>query len=93
MMLPEERLGELDTGFEKFPELYREYGKALRDNKWMDYDDQMVYAKKILEFHEDVRTYFRTASPISAWTSPRTPPGSSTPSSACWPGKAAISSW
>lgn len=46
MMLPEERLGELDTGFEKFPELYREYGKALRDNKWMDYDDQMVYAKK-----------------------------------------------
>ena len=48
-LLPEERLGELDTGFEKFPELYREYGKALRDNKWMDYDDQMVYAKKILE--------------------------------------------
>lgn len=63
MMLPEERLGELDTGFEKFPELYREYGKALRDNKWMDYDDQMVYAKKILEFHEDVRTYFQNRFP------------------------------
>ena len=63
MMLPEERLGELDTGFEKFPELYREYGKALRDNKWMDYDDQMVYAKKILEFHEDVRTHFQNRFP------------------------------
>lgn len=63
MMLPEERLGELDTGFEKFPELYREYGKALRDNKWMDYDDQMVYAKKILELHEDVRTHFQNRFP------------------------------
>ena len=63
MMLPEERLGELDTGFEKFPELYREYGKALRDNEWMDYDDQMVYAKKILELHEDVRTYFQNRFP------------------------------
>ena len=62
-LLPEERLGELDTGFEKFPELYREYGKALRDNKWMDYDDQMVYAKKILEFHEDVRTHFQNRFP------------------------------
>lgn len=63
MMLPEERLGELDTGFEKFPELYREYGKALRDNEWMDYDDQMVYAKKILELHEDVRTHFQNRFP------------------------------
>ena len=61
--LTEERLGELDTGFEKFPELYREYGKALRDNKWMDYDDQMVYAKKILELHEDVRTHFQNRFP------------------------------
>ena len=93
MMLPEERLGELDTGFEKFPELYREYGKALRDNKWMDYDDQMVYAKKILELHEDVRTHFQNRFPYICVDESRTPPGSSTPSSACWPGKAATSSW
>ena len=95
MMLPEERLGELDTGFEKFPELYRRNtARPCGSNKWMDYDDQMVYAKKILELHRGCAgPIFRTASPISAWTNPRTPPGSSTPSSACWPGKAATSSW
>ena len=59
MMLPEERLGELDTGFEKFPELYREYGKALRDNKWMDYDDQMIYAYRMLCKHPQILRHFQ----------------------------------
>ena len=49
MMLGKEDIVELDTGFDQFPELYAQYNLALRQRRWMDYDDQMIYAKTILE--------------------------------------------
>ena len=63
MMLDEGAIGELDTGFDKFPELYSRYNQVLRQQRWMDYDDQMVYAKKILEIRPDVLAHFQDAFP------------------------------
>lgn len=51
-MLTEEELADLETdgshGKIKLAPLYREYCRALRARRWMDYDDQMVYALAIL---------------------------------------------
>ena len=63
MMLNQEEISQLDTGFEKFPELYSRYNQALRRQRWMDYDDQMVYAKTILERYPDVLAHFQEAFP------------------------------
>ena len=63
MMLDEAAIGELDTGFDRFPELYSQYNQVLRQQRWMDYDDQMVYAKRILELHPDVLAHFQDTFP------------------------------
>ena len=63
MMLGKEDLGELDTGFDQFPELYAQYTLALRQRRWMDYDDQMIYAKTILENYPDILAHFQDAFP------------------------------
>lgn len=34
--------------------IYREYKEIMLDNHWMDYDDQMVYARIILLQHKDI---------------------------------------
>ena len=62
-MLGKEELDLLWKELDCFPALYRAYQQALRNARQMDYDDQMVYAKKILELHEDVRTYFQNRFP------------------------------
>lgn len=63
MMLGKEDIGGLDTGFDQFPELYAQYNLALRQRRWMDYDDQMIYAKTILENYPDILAYFQDAFP------------------------------
>ena len=63
MMLGKEDLGELDTGFDQFPELYVQYNLPLRQRRWMDYDDQMIYAKTILENYPDILAHFQDAFP------------------------------
>lgn len=63
MMLGKEDLGELDTGFDQFPDLYAQYNLALRQRHWMDYDDQMIYAKTILENYPDILAHFQDAFP------------------------------
>lgn len=62
-MLSREELDGLDTGFEGFPELYRRYNRQLRQLHWMDYDDQMVYAREILERYPDILTHFQDMFP------------------------------
>lgn len=63
MMLDEQEIGQLETGFEKFPDLYRQYNRELRQQRQMDYDDQLVYAKTILERYPDVLAHFQEAFP------------------------------
>lgn len=51
-MLTEEELADLETdgshGKVKLAPIYRDYCRVLRARRWMDYDDQMVYALAIL---------------------------------------------
>lgn len=58
-MLSEDEIDVLDADFEHFPELYKQYNLALRNRQWMDYDDQMVYAKNILEKFPNVLEHFQ----------------------------------
>lgn len=39
--------------------IYENYCAALRQRGWMDYDDQMVYAARILRRHGDILAYFQ----------------------------------
>ena len=59
MMHSTEEISKLDTGFSQFPTLYQRYCEALRKRHQMDYDDQMVYAKTILEQYEDILAHFQ----------------------------------
>ena len=93
MMLPEERLGELDTGFEKSRSCTGNTARRCGTINGWTMTTRWCTPRKSWSSTRMCGPIFRTASPISAWTNPRTPPGSSTPSSACWPGKAATSSW
>lgn len=62
-MLAADEIRLLDTGIPKFPELFDRYCASLRALRRMDYDDQMVYAKTILERHGDVLAHFREQFP------------------------------
>ena len=39
--------------------IYKAYNKYLKENSLMDYDDQMVYAYKLLTLSEDLLRYYR----------------------------------
>lgn len=49
MEIPAEEIRGLKTGIPKLELIYEAYNAKLRERKCMDYDDQMVYAKTILE--------------------------------------------
>lgn len=56
-MLTEQELADLESdGADpvKIVPLYRAYCQALQRRRWMDYDDQMVYALAILRRHPDI---------------------------------------
>ena len=63
MMLSADEIRRLDTGVDRFPEIYDRYCAVLRSRHCMDYDDQMVYAKVILEKHPDVLAHFQAQYP------------------------------
>lgn len=63
MMLSADEIRELDTGISHFPEIYDSYCARLKKERLMDYDDQMIYAKTILERYGDVREYFQSKYP------------------------------
>lgn len=62
-MLTPEEIENLDTGIDSFGEIYRRYCGILRDRRQMDYDDQLVYAKTILETQPQVLAYFQDRYP------------------------------
>lgn len=53
-MLKGEELSEIEVEGVDFPQFYRAYCKALRDQRLMDFDDQMVYALQILRKHPPI---------------------------------------
>ena len=40
-------------------DIYREYNKYLRDNHWMDYDDQMIYAYRLLKGSPELLRFYK----------------------------------
>ena len=59
MMLTDGEIDSMETGIENFPEIYRRYQEKLKKRKRMDFDDQMYYAKRILETCPPVLEYFQ----------------------------------
>lgn len=58
-MLRDEELDQVEVDGVEFPALYRAYNQALQQQQKMDYDDQMVYARKILRLCPPVLQYFQ----------------------------------
>lgn len=59
MMLTETEIDILKNGIPHFPKIYRAYNTALRSQSRMDYDDQMVYAYRILKKYPEILQDFR----------------------------------
>ncbi len=59
MQLPEEEIESLQLEDVKIQPIYREYCKIMRERRWMDYDDQMVYAYRILRKYPSVLRFFQ----------------------------------
>ena len=59
MMLTDREVGGMDFNVKNFPEIYRRYQEELKRRGRMDYDDQMRYAKRILETCPPVLEYFQ----------------------------------
>ena len=49
MMLSAEEISELDGEGMPFSQIYEKYNTMLKEQRFMDYDDQMVYAYTILK--------------------------------------------
>ena len=59
MLLSDEEIIEFDNQLKCFSKIYKEYCDTLLNMKKMDFDDQMVYAYKILRTHPEILSYFR----------------------------------
>ncbi|MGN0983403.1 MAG: ATP-dependent helicase, partial [Gemmiger sp.] len=61
-MLQEDELAAMETDPRntlRIVPIYRAYCKAMRQNRWMDYDDQMVYALAILRRNPEILAQFQ----------------------------------
>ena len=64
MMLNEEELQKLEEESDiRIAGIYREYCRQMREQKLMDYDDQMLYAYNILRKDPGVLAYFQNSYP------------------------------
>lgn len=59
MRLTEEQIAEMDERIEYFSKIYVLYRQELRRQSLMDFDDQMVYALKILETYPHILDHFK----------------------------------
>ncbi|MBO5665836.1 MAG: ATP-dependent helicase [Firmicutes bacterium] len=59
MMLTDEEINELKPDGMDFGPMYREYCQILKQEGWMDYDDQMVYAYRMLRSYPEILRYFQ----------------------------------
>lgn len=58
-MLRDEELAQVEVDGVEFPALYRAYVQTLQQQQKMDYDDQMIYARKILRLCPPVLQHFQ----------------------------------
>ena len=58
-MLTGEELAQVQVEGVEFSKIFRDYEQALRQSRRMDYDDQMVYALRILRQHPRILEEFQ----------------------------------
>ena len=58
-MLTEEEIAAYKCGVDGLLEIFAAYQKRLRESRRMDYDDQMVYARRILLTHPDILAQYQ----------------------------------
>lgn len=58
-MLTEDEIRAMDREIDHFSTVYREYQRILKERGWMDYDDQMVYARTILHRYPELLNALR----------------------------------
>lgn len=58
MMLTDEEIENIKLDDIEISPIYREYCRVLREQKWMDYDDQMVYVYQILRQYPEILRHF-----------------------------------
>lgn len=62
MMMTDEEVRQLAAKLEEpinIAEIYQKYCRAMRENQWMDYDDQMIYAYRMLCKHPQILRHFQ----------------------------------
>lgn len=59
MCLSKEQIKELETQVNSFPEIYEAYERELKQQKMIDFDDQMVYGMEILKRFPDILKHFQ----------------------------------
>lgn len=62
MMLTDEAVRQFAAKLEEpinIAEIYQKYCRAMRENQWMDYDDQMIYAYRMLCKHPQILRHFQ----------------------------------
>ena len=62
MMLTDEEVTQLAAKLEEpinIAEIYQKYCRAMRENQWMDYDDQMIYAYRMLCKYPQILRHFQ----------------------------------
>ena len=59
MMLSDPEIDALKPDGMDFGSMYREYGTILKSEGWMDYDDQMVYAYRMLRSYPEILSHFQ----------------------------------
>ncbi|MBR2001142.1 MAG: ATP-dependent helicase [Firmicutes bacterium] len=59
MMLTDQEIDALKPDGMDFGSMYREYCKILKEEGWMDYDDQMVYAYRMLRSYPEILNHFQ----------------------------------
>ena len=62
-MISGEELQEVEVEGVEFPPIYEEYCRLLRTHQLMDYDDQMIYAHRILRQFPQLLEQFRRRYP------------------------------
>lgn len=60
MLLSDEELLKIDKEIPKFSSIFAEYKRKMQQLRMMDYDDQMVYAYKILRGYPDILRYYHS---------------------------------
>ena len=62
MMMTDEEVRQLAAKLEEpinIAEIYQKYCRAMRENQWIDYDDQMIYAYRMLCKHPQILRHFQ----------------------------------